>query len=176
MWAIIKVMEVHTMSRLARAKHSFGGCNFHLQLTPKYRRAVFRIPEVRDVCRQSIVEKARSMGILVGAMEFGQDHVHVFLQGCKNYSVSYLSAQLKGYSAFQIRKRCWDKVRKYLWGDHFWSSGYFFESVGRVTDDMVKFYIERQQRKHWQGDDYEYFNVHTSGKSKDQTTLADFAM
>ncbi len=41
---------------------------------------------------------------------------------------------------------------------------------------MAKFYIERQQRKHWQGDDYEYFNVHTALKSKGKATLGDFAM
>ncbi len=54
--------------------------------------------------------------------------------------------------------------------------GYFFESVGRVTGDMVQFYIERQQRKHWKGDDYEYFNVRRQFEAKGQTTLMDFAI
>ena len=164
------------MSRLARARHSFGGCNFHMQFTPKYRRAVFKMVKVQDVCRRAITEKAHTMGIIVGALEFGPDHVHIFLQNCKNHCVSRLAAQLKGYSAYVLRRECWDMIRNQLWGDHFWSSGYFFESVGRVTDDMAKFYIERQQKKHWQGDDYEYFNMHTKLKSKGQATLNDFAM
>ena len=164
------------MSRLAQARHSFGGCNFHMQFTPKYRRAVFKMVEVQDVCRRAITEKAQAMGIIVGALEFGPDHVHIFLENCKNHCVSHLAAQLKGYSAYVLRRECWDMIRKYLWGKHFWSSGYFFESVGRVTGDMAKFYIERQQKKHWQGDDYEYFNVHTKLKSEGQATLNDFAM
>jgi putative transposase len=164
------------MSRLARARHSFGGCNYHLQFTPKYRRAVFEHPEVQAVCRRAILEKAAKLNVSVGALEFGPDHIHTFLENCKNYSVSYLVGQLKGYSSYVMRRECWDIVKKYLWGDHYWGGGYFFESVGRVTDDMVKFYIERQQQKHWQNGDYEYFNVHTAVKSEGQTTLIDFAV
>ncbi len=164
------------MSRLARARHSFGGCNYHLQFTPKYRRAVFEHPEVQAVCRRAILEKAAKLNVSVGALEFGPDHIHTFLENCKNYSVSYLVGQLKGYSSYVMRRECWDIVKKYLWGDHYWGGGYFFESVGRVTDDMVKFYIERQQLKHWQNGDYEYFNVHTAVKSEGQTTLIDFAV
>jgi putative transposase len=137
---------------------------------------VFRIEKVRIVCKRALLEKAQAMGIVVGAIEFGPDHVHLFLVNCKNYGVSYLTAQLKGYSAYMVRRECKNLIKKYLWGEHFWSGGYFFESVGRVTGDMVKFYIERQQKKHWQGDDYDYFNVHTTMESKDQTTLEDFAM
>ena len=164
------------MNRLARARHSFGGSNFHLQFTPKYRRDIFRSEEVRDVVRNAIVEKAHDLDVHIGAIEFGPDHLHVFVVGCKNYSVAQLAGQLKGYSSFIVRRRCSDVVRRKLWGSHFWSDGYFFESVGRVTSDMVEFYIERQQRKHWQGDDYEYFNVKNKVKGEGQTTLADFAM
>ena len=126
--------------------------------------------------RTAIKEKARSLGIQVGAIEFGPDHVHLFVVGCKNYSAAQLAGQLKGYSSRVVRKQCWDVVRKKLWGKHFWSAGYFFESVGRVTSDMVKFYIERQQRKHWQGDDYGYFNAKKQCKLMGQTTLIDFGM
>ena len=116
------------------------------------------------------------MDIVVGAIEFAPDHVHLFLVNCKNHSASYMTSQLKGYSAYMVRKECWQQIKNYLWGKHFWSGGYFFESVGRVTGDMVKFYIDRQQKKHWQGEDYEYYNVHTKDMPKDQTTLSDFAM
>ena len=88
------------MSKLARARHSFGGCNYHMQFTPKYRRSVFTTVEVQNVCRRAITEKAQAMGISVGALEFGPDHVHIFLQNCKNHCVSRLAAQLKGYSAY----------------------------------------------------------------------------
>ena len=162
------------MTRLARAKHSFGGANYHLQFTPKYRRWVFTSRKVQEYCRKTMKEKAEKLGIILSAIEFGPDHVHVFLEGCKNYSASYLAGQLKGYSSYMIRRTCWPEIRAQLWGNHFWSGGYFFETVGRVTGDMVKFYIERQQKKHWQGDDYEYFNARKEMVANGQTSLNDF--
>ena len=122
------------------------------------------------------MEKAKSMGVGIEAMEFGPDHVHIFVTGCKNYSASYLVGQFKGNSSYVVRKECWGLIKNQLWGDHFWSGGYFYESVGRVTGDMVKFYIERQQSKHWKGDDYEYFNIQNQLKAKGQTTLMDYVM
>ena len=67
----------------------------------------------------------------------GPDHMHVFVIDCKNYSAAKLAEQLKGYSSYVVRRQCWNDVSKKLWGDHFWSDGYFYESVGRVTSDMV---------------------------------------
>ena len=162
------------MNRLARARHSFGGCNFHMQFTPKYQRPVFKYPKVKAVCREMMEEKAKQLGISISAMEFSPDHAHVFLVGCKNYSASYIAGQLKGYDSYWIRKKYWNLIRRHLWGDQFWTDGYFFESVGRVTGEMVQFYIERQQRKHWQGDDYEYFKVGKTVDLIDQTSLTDF--
>ena len=162
------------MTRLARAKHSFGGANYHLQFTPKYRRLVFTSRKVQEYCRKTMKEKAEKLGIKLSAIEFGPEHVHVFVEGCKNYSASYLSGQLKGYSSYVIRRECWPEIKNQLWGDHFWSAGYFYETVGRVTGDMVIFHIERQQSKHWMGDDYEYFKVEKKPKSSGQTMLSAF--
>ena len=161
------------MTRLARARHSFGGANYHLQFTPKYRRWVFTSHRVQEFCRKAMTEKAEKLGIKLSAIEFGPDHVHVFVEGCKNHSASYLAGQLKGFSSYVIRRTCWPEISSQLWGKQFWSDGYFFETVGRVTGDMVKFYIERQQRKHWNGDDYEYFKLEKK-KSKGQTILSVF--
>ena len=164
------------MIRLARVRHSFGGSNFHLQFTPKYRRKVFKSAIVQETCRNAMYKKANELNTKLAAIEFGPDHVHIFLVGCKNYSASYLASQLKGYSSYVIRRQCWAQIKNKLWGSQFWSDGYFFESVGRVTADMVKFYIERQQKKHWQGDDYEYFNVKRKMAETGQTSLNDFAI
>jgi putative transposase len=112
-----------------------------MQFTPKYRRPLFNYPEVQAVCRVMMEKKARTLGITIGAMEFGPDHVHLFLVGCKNYSASYLAGQLKGYVSYGLRKRCWNTIKRHLWGNHFWSDGYFFESVGRVGTNLFSRYL-----------------------------------
>ena len=79
----------------------------------------------------------------------------MFVSGCRNYSVPYLVQRFKGASSHRIRKELWQRVRGKLWGDSFWSDGYFYRSIGSTTTDAVRYYIENSQRKHWMNRDYE---------------------
>jgi len=36
-----------------------------------------------------------------------------------------------------------------LYGKKFWSSGYFYRTVGVVTAETVKRYVAEGQKKHW---------------------------
>jgi putative transposase len=130
-------------------RHSAGGSNYHLQFTPKYRKSVFRIRAVRKLIEALMRRKAHQLGVRIEAIEFAPDHVHLFVTNCRKYSVTELVNQLKGYSSWYVRRALPQDVSVYLWGDSFWSDGYFYESIGRVTSDTVTFYIERQQGKHW---------------------------
>jgi len=40
------------------SRHAFGGANFHLQFTPKYRRAAFNDCEIAHACRREFERKA----------------------------------------------------------------------------------------------------------------------
>jgi len=157
--------------QLVRNRHSVGLSNYHLQFTPKYRRDVFRDAVVRRTCREAFAQVAQRLHIAIIALEFGPDHVHLFIGNCKNYSVPQLAQYFKGISSRIIRKDCWDNVKGKLWGDQFWSNGYFYEAVGRITSETAKFYIERQQGKHWTNINYEDYQM---TQSEGQTTLMDF--
>ena len=37
------------------------------------------------------------------------------------------------------------ELRKRYWGRHLWASGYFCRSVGTVTKNIIKDYIENQE-------------------------------
>ncbi len=145
----IRCGELHSSA------HAFGEFNLHLQFTPKKRRPVFWSIELREACRKCFSEKANALGIVIFALEFGPDHVHLFVGGCKNYAVPLLAQHFKGYSAWKMRQDFASYLQSFNQGASFWSDGYFYESVGRVTSETVKFYIERQQRKHWVHEDYD---------------------
>jgi putative transposase len=142
---------------LIRTAHSLGEANFHLQFTPKYRRDVFRDDAVRHTCEQSFRETAARYGFAIHAVEFGPDHAHVFVGACKNLSVSELARLLKGASARRLRQQCLDRFSGKLWGDSFWSGGYFYRSVGATTYAAIRYYLETSQRKHWKAVDYEVY-------------------
>jgi putative transposase len=156
--------------QLVSVGSSRGESNFHLIFTPKYRRDVFRDGEVRRTCLESFARTCYELSIRMEACEFGPDHVHLFVSRCKNYSVPYMVQRFKGASAHRIRHELWERVRGKLWGDSFWSDGYFYRSVGSTTAEAVQYYVENSQRKHWaQYDDYE-----TKSQEKEQARLTDF--
>jgi putative transposase len=143
-----------SVSYRASHAHCVGEANYHLQLTPKYRRTIFSNLQVKKACEASLRGIARRLNIELAAIEFGPDHAHLFVCNCRRYSVSQLAHRLKGASSRELRLKCAEQLKGFRMGSSFWSDGYFFESIGRVTSETVRYYIERQQKKHWCGDDY----------------------
>ena len=160
---------------ITRNRHSVGGSNFHLQFTPKYRRAVFKYPRVRLFIIKWFQEKAMMLGVTLAALEFGLDHVNLFLEDCKNYSVCKLVQHFKGHSSRMVRKEFWDLFQERHRGKAFWTPSNFHESIGRVSSDHVKFNIERQQTKHWQHLTHDEYQLSSTGLSKSQTRLTSFS-
>jgi putative transposase len=155
--------------RLVRGHHSVGEANLHLQFTPKYRRDIFRDKMVKKVCEESFQETAEKLGLMIHALAFGPEHIHIFVGACKNHSVAEVVRRLKGASSRRIRQQCWNRVKSKLWGDAFWSGGYFYRSVGSTTDEAIQYYIEKSQRKHWTALDYEEYKHRIN-----QTTINQF--
>ena len=50
---------------------------------------------------------------------------------------------LKGRSSEKLQEEFPILKRKY-WGQHIWAVGYFCRTVGTVTDEIIKEYIENQ--------------------------------
>ena len=60
-----------------------------------------------------------------------------------NISVSQMMQYLKGRSSKKLQEEFPELKRKY-WGQHVWDTGYFCRTVGTVTNEMIKEYIENQ--------------------------------
>ncbi len=130
---------------------------------------MFAEEEVRRVCLESFAETCYVLGVKMEACEFGPDHVHLFVSRCKNYSVPYMVQRFKGASSHRVRQELWERVKGKLWGDSFWSDGYFYRSVGSTTSEAVQYYVQNSQRKHWMRYDYE-----TEARERAQARLTDF--
>jgi putative transposase len=51
---------------------------------------------------------------------------------------------IKGRSSRLLQQE-YPNLRKRYWGRHLWARGYFCASSGKVTDEMIKEYIERHE-------------------------------
>ncbi len=143
-------------------RHSVTGGGFHFQFTPKYRQPAFEDKAIQFCLKNALKAGASRLGITLRCVEFGPDHTHLFVTEIKNYSQADLAGYLKGFSSRLVRRDLWAKVRKYEWGNSFWTDGYFSEPVGHMTDENIEYYITRQQKKHW---------AHPRLKTKKHTTI-----
>jgi len=129
--------------------HVVGEFNYHIQLTVAYRRKIFSNEKVLRLTEAYIVEKLRELNVEIVALEFGPEHVHLFVTNCKNYAPCKIVQFLKGFSSRMMRKNHSELFVNLLWGKKFWSEGYFARSIGCVTTERVRYYIEESQSKHW---------------------------
>ena len=154
---------------LVRTSSSVGESNLHIQLTPAYRRDIFVNDQVRELVMVYLQEKLEKMNIVLLAAECGTDHMHMFIANWKHYSIEYIVQQIKGFTSYMMRKFHYDLFCNKLWGKKFWSEGYFYRTVGVVTKEATKFYIEKSQKKHWKALDYSYYK-----HQKEQMMLTSF--
>ena len=78
-------MKIETRSY----SHAVGEFNYHIQLTPAYRRDIFAEEKVMKLTKAYLSAKIDELKIELVAIEFGPDHVHIFLANCKNHAICY---------------------------------------------------------------------------------------
>lgn len=116
----------------------------HLVFTPKYRRGVFD-KGLLQACEQAMRTVCEDFGVEIVEFNGEDDHVHLLIEYPPTVQLSRLVNSLKGVSARILRRDHYQKVRKYLWGGHFWSPSYFVGSVGGATLEVLRQYIEDQR-------------------------------
>ena len=152
---------------ITKHSHSVGESNFHYQLTAAYRQPIFADERVQKLVKAYLYAKAEDLHIVIVTANFGPDHMHFFAAGCKNHSAAKLIGQIKGYIAHQMRKHHRKFFGHLLWGEKFWTSGYFYRSIGQANSEAIRYYIEHSQEKHWEVVDYEVYQ-------QNQATLMQF--
>lgn len=125
------------------SSHVYWRCKYHIVWTPKYR---FRI--LKDKLGKELY---RTIYILYGIkdcevleLNVQPDHVHLVVIVPPKISISTLMGHLKGRSAIRLYNR-FPHIRKKLWGNHFWSRGYFVDTVG-VNEEIIRRYVRHQEK------------------------------
>ena len=78
-------------------------------------------------------------------MESDKDHIHYMIETVPNINLANFVKGLKSYITYHM----WQKYNAYLskcfWKEHtFFTDGYFIASVGNVSEEILKEYIENQ--------------------------------
>lgn len=135
-------MELVQTSKKYKSTHSLVySCQYHVIFCPKYRRKVL-IDGVDTRLKALILEKQNDYGYEVLDMEVMPDHVHLLLDIDPRLSVVKVVGQIKGYTAHTLRQE-FPALKSRL--PSLWTRGKFVSSVGAVTLEVVKRYIESQK-------------------------------
>ena len=122
--------------------HSKYRFMYHLVWIPKYRKRILT-GVIKARLEVLFRECAEINKWTIEELNIQEDHVHMLIGLKQSISVSKAVQYLKGGSSRVIRKE-YPELEEFLWGDSFWSDGYFAETVGRVSEDKIRNYIQNQ--------------------------------
>jgi putative transposase len=116
---------------------------YHVVWCPKYRRPVLTGP-VRDRLDVLIREKCAEHDWSVVVLEMEPDHVHLVVKAHPKHAPSYVANQLKGFTSHVLRAE-FPHLRSRL--PTLWSRSYFVATVGAVSAETVRRYIDTQNER-----------------------------
>lgn len=132
---------------LSTYSHAYGESNYHLVMSTKYRNKAFLRDDIRLCCKNVMFALSKKLGIKLFEIEFGSDHVHMFIGLRPDQSLSNVYSYLKSRSTKELL-RVYPELLGMFRKRHLWSRGKFYRSIGEVTSDRVVHYIRDSQKKH----------------------------
>ena len=137
-------MEIAQPEKKYHRNHSIVySCQYHVIFCPKYRRPVLQNGIDRRF-KELVIEKQKQYGYLVLDMEVMPDHVHLLLDVNPQVGINSVIAKIKGYTAHTLRKE-YPSLKTRL--PSLWTRSKFISTVGSVTLEVVKKYIDGQKGK-----------------------------
>ena len=128
---------------MRKASHVQYDIEYHVVWTTKYRYKVLT-GKVALRARELIRQSCNSMDVTIIKGSIGKEHVHILISCPPSISVSKIVQQIKGKTSRVLLSE-YKELKKRYWGQHLWGVGYFCRSVGTVTQEIIKEYIENQQ-------------------------------
>lgn len=134
-------------NNLKHARTCVYNINYHFVWSVKYRRKVIT-PEIESYMRDLIQQIAEDKGFTVDEFESGEgDHVHLFVTAPPKMSPSLLVQYLKGITGRKLMEQ-FPQLRQKLWKGELWNHSYYVETVGDVSAETIRKYIEHQSKQY----------------------------
>jgi putative transposase len=132
------------MSKYTHARTAVYNTGYHLVWSTKYRRSVL-VGEVEEHLKEILFAVAENNGFVIKEMEVMPDHVHVFVSAHPKHAPGHIYKLLKGISARKLFLQH-PEISEKLWKGQLWNPSTFTETVGHISEEMVKRYIQDQKK------------------------------
>lgn len=129
--------------RWVNSKTAVYNTAYHFIWCTKFRRKVLT-QEIQNRTKQLLLEKAQELECKIETMEIMDDHIHLFVKTLPIHAPHFIIRQFKGYTARILRQE-YPELKKRL--PTLWTRSYYVESIGHISENTVKQYIENQKNK-----------------------------
>ena len=121
--------------------HRVFSCQYHVIFCPKYRRPI--LVDGVDVRLKEILHSVSDeCGFDIIDMEVMPDHVHLIIDCDPEYGILQCIKHMKHVSAITLRRE-FPKLKTRI--PSMWTRSYFVSTVGAVSLEVVKRYIDNQK-------------------------------
>ena len=123
------------------SSHLTYSCQYHVVFCPKYRRKVLTndiVPRLKEL----FIEISKRYDFTIVEMEVMPDHVHLLIDCNPRFGTMEAVRKLKGTTSNILRNEFPELKRKI---PSLWTRSAFISTVGSVSLDVVKQYIEDQK-------------------------------
>ena len=130
--------------KIYKENHCQHEIAYHIVFCTKYRNAVL-VDAVEIECKKILAETCEEYGWKLEKMETMPDHVHLFIRADHMTAPVEITKTLKSISAVYLFTAFPKLKAKKFWGSGLWSKGCYDGTVGHVSEDTIKKYIENQK-------------------------------
>ena len=123
-------------------------CKYHVVWCPKYRRKVLT-NGVDERLKELLLEYAGSLSVDILELEIMPDHVRILMEVDPQFGIHKAIKLFKGYTSRILRKE-FPYLKTKM--PTLWTNSYFVSTVGGVSLEVIKQYIENQKTSQRQKD------------------------
>ena len=141
------------MAEYNHGSHTVHDIKYHFVWLTKYRYKVLT-GAIATRLRELLIQGCVASGITIIEGSVGKDHAHMPVSCPTSLAPSKIVQYLKGRSSRLIQDE-FPELKKRYWGQHLWARGCFCATVGSVSKETVRSYIENQLKE----GDVDHFKV-----------------
>ena len=133
------------MAEYRKGSHTVYDIQYHFVWVTKYRYQVLS-GEVAERARELIRQTCMSRDIKILKGHVSKDHIHILVSCPPALSPAKIMQYLKGRSSRMLQDE-FPHLKKRYWGQHLWARGYFCATIGVVTDEQIREYIDKHEHE-----------------------------
>ncbi len=134
-----------SVKKLVHDRTTVYNIGYHIVWSVKYRRKILK-GDVEESLKSILRDIATEKDFIIEEIECNEDHVHVFASAKPKISPSYIYKMMKGISARKLFM-LHPEIKEQLWRKHLWNPSTYIETIGHISKETVKKYIQDQKKQ-----------------------------